>query len=446
MAPTPVVQTDEDPPHDAGLLTYTADPNPLSGDACVTDQASAWVLADPGCSGRTCIDGARRFWVDGAPFMPRGVYNGGYEYAQLLDNCPDGQACQATTPADAAEYVAMLVDGGINVIMDRSLTMPAALRDAIHAEPKMKIAHLLWSDPFTEQGHDALVSEIEAAAADDDVVMWFGPDEIDLWNNWSESAGIRRLLRGNSAELDALLTGKYAPGGDPFLPEREPAHDPHNLPFGAALAYDPGLSNGTDVYDMLLPVTYPFSEPYSIANEGVWGTWRTSYFADQGVPVVPILQMIGIPEMDLSQPTTGQIEGQMMSALAHGARASFYYNIIGDKPKYAGRDGWFAPDYQETWDTYRQLHALQERLMPVLFSDTEETSGTHLHVEWRRWKLGQRHLLVVANPTPYARMLDLDAIVALQDGQFVRSYLDCSPFTERELELAAYRSLVVEIY
>ena len=32
------------------------------------------------------------------------------------------------------------------------------------------------------------MAEIEAAAADPDVVMWFGPDEVDLWNTWPQLA------------------------------------------------------------------------------------------------------------------------------------------------------------------------------------------------------------------------------------------------------------------
>ena len=64
-----------------------------------------------------------------------------------------------------------------------------------------------------------------------------------------------------------------------------------------------------------MPVTYPLEENYSIVNEGIWGTWRVSTFGNEGVPVVPILQMIGIPEMGLSQPSVGQVQAQIMSAL-----------------------------------------------------------------------------------------------------------------------------------
>jgi len=440
------------PPIDAddgvSLLSYPSDPSPVEGAACASDQAAHWTVVAPSvCLGkRTCIDERMRFWVDGEPFFPRGLYNGGYEYARLADNCPEGEACGATTPADADAYVAMLVVAGFNVIMERTVVMASALRDAVHGEARMKLAHLLWSDPFTEEGHAGLVDDIDSAVADEDVIMWFGPDEIDIWGNWHDAAGIRRLLRGSDPEIDALLTGKHAPPGDPFIPATQVAHDPLGLPFGAALAYDPGLSDGTDVYDMLLPITYPFEEPYSEANVGVWGTWRTSYFGDQGVPMVPVLQMVGIPEMGLWQPTPGHIEAQIMSSLIHGARGAFYYNLIGDKPSYGGRDGWFAADQAETWAAYTEHHARVDRLFPVLFSPANETTGMHEHLEWRAWELDGRRAIAIVNPTPFVRTVDLDAIVALAEGQYVRRYDDCARFVTRELEVAAYQSLLLEVY
>ena len=427
---------------------YDADPAPLEGAACDADQAAHWTWQPPAtCSGlRTCVDARMRYWVDEEPFFPRGVYNGGYEYAWLLSNCPAGAACAATNPADEVAYVQVLVDAGFNLIMDRSRYLVQPFLDAIHAAPQMKIAHLLWSDPFTTQGHDDMVADITAAAADPDVVMWFGPDEVDLWDNWSMAAGIRRLLRGASPELDALLTGKYAPGGTPYLPMNEPAHDPHGLPFGAALAYDPGLAAGTDVYDLLLPITYPFEEPYSLANEGIWGTWRISEFADEGVPVVPILQMVGIDSMGLSQPSSRQIEAQIVSALAHGATGLFYFNLIGDNPKHAGRDGWFAPDLVDEWESYRTQHALLDRLLSVLYGDAREQRGQHEHLEWRSWTLADRTVFVIANPTPYERVVDLDAFISLPTAHYVRHYDGCTPFTQRELMFPAYGGHVLEVY
>ena len=95
--------------------------------------------------------------------------------------------------------------GGINLIMERSRSCTKELLDAIHADPKMYIAHLLWADPFTMDGHDKMVAEISAAAADTKVVMWYGPDEVDYNNDWAEAAGIRRILQGSSPALDALL-------------------------------------------------------------------------------------------------------------------------------------------------------------------------------------------------------------------------------------------------
>ncbi len=432
----------------ADLPSYDPEPNPLTGEACVADQGKHWiVLAPADCMGkRTCIDAQKRFWVDGKPFLPRGVYNGGYEYQKVIANCPVGEPCEATTPKDAAGFVKLLADGGINLIMDRSRFLKQELLDAIHAEPRMKIAHLLWSDPFTQQGHDDMVADIDAAAADSDVVLWFGPDEIDLNSNWAEAAGIRRLLRGASPELDQLMSsGKYKPAGTPFLPMDEPAHDPHGLPYGAALAFDAGLEDGTDVYDVLYPVTYPFKEPYSIANEGMWGTWRISTYASKGVPMVPVLQMVGIPEIDLWQPTPGQVQAQIMSALAHGKSGSFYYNLTGDKPKMAGRDGWFAPDDTAAWAEFTARHTLEDRLIPVLFSEAVVAGGTHGHLEWRSYELADRRVILIANPTPYARLLDLDVIVQLTNA-YVRNYLDCTPFTDRVSVVAPHGSLVLEVH
>ena len=162
--------------------------------------------------------------------------------------------------------------------------------------------------------------------------------------------------------------------------------------------------------------------------------------------MVPILQMVGIPEIGLSQPSVGQIESQIMSALAHGARGLFYFNLIGDKPKHAGRDGWFAPDLVDEWATFDAQHELLERLLPVLYGDADEQAGSHEHLEWRSWLLDGRRLVLIANPTPYARSIDLDAIIALPAEHYVRLFDGCTPFTQRELTFPAYGSHLLEVY
>jgi len=205
---------------------------------CAAERAAFWTVTLPAaCEGRrTCIDSRQRFWVDGAPFVPRGVYNGGVDVARVFDNCPPAEACQETTPADWDGYVTMLADAGFNLIQERSRFTPD-LADAVHANETVRFAHLLWSDPFTLEGHDAIAQDVEAAATDPDVVWWFGPDEIDFNDDWPTAAGIRRILFGDDRDLDSLLRGEYAPGGDPYLPADEPAHDTRTpLPVPASSA------------------------------------------------------------------------------------------------------------------------------------------------------------------------------------------------------------------
>jgi hypothetical protein len=412
---------------------------------CEADQRAHFAHALPAeCAGaRTCIDARQRFWLDGEPFFPRGVYNGGFEWARLLDNCPAGAACQATTPADVDAYVQMLADAGFNLIQERSRNV-APLLAAVNASPEVRFAHLLWADPFSADGHDAMIAEIEQAAADPDVAMWFGPDEVDLNYDWHTAAGIRRLLRGASPELDALLGGNYAPPGDPFLPADEPAHDPHRLPFGAALAYGWGLAQGTNVYDVLMPITYPYGPTQPWANRGEWGTARIGELRKEGVPVVPVLQMIGIASMGLVQPTADMIEALIVSSLVHGASGAFYYTLISDQPKTAGRDGWFAADDAEAWARHREMHALEDRLIPVLYSDAEQESGELGDLEWRSFSLAGRRVVAFVNPGPDPVKADLDSVLE-PDGRTARGFVDCAPFATGSRTLAGYESLVVEL-
>jgi hypothetical protein len=410
---------------------------------CAEDRAAFWTTTLPiECDGRrTCIDADERFWVDGAPFVPRGVYNGGADVARVFANCPPAEDCEETTPADYRAYVAMLAEAGFNLIQERSRFTPE-LADAVHEDPTVRFAHLLWSDPFTVEGHDSIVEDVEAAAADPDVVFWFGPDEVDFNDDWPTAAGIRRILFGDDRDLDGLLRGEYAPDGDPYLPDHEPAHDPHGLPFGAALTWDWGLADGRRVYDVLMPITYPFETATSAANEGQWGTWRIADLETRGAPVVPVLQMLGIPVMGLRHPSPAQVRAEIASAMANGARGAFYYTMVSDQPSFGGRDGWFAPDDRESWAVYTEMHALQDSLLPVTHGPATATSGTGGALEWRTWQKGARRVVLVVNPTSEPEALDLAGLVG--DVGAVRTWTDCATVSPPPVSLAAYAHLVME--
>src|SRR5262245_49131147 len=117
----------EQPPSPTSNETTTA--APLDAAACRADHERRWPIALPSsCAGRrTCIDDRKRFWVDGRPFFPRGVYNGGFEYQRVLDNCPASGACRLTQPKDVNDYVRMLADAGFNLIQERSRNVPKLL-------------------------------------------------------------------------------------------------------------------------------------------------------------------------------------------------------------------------------------------------------------------------------------------------------------------------------
>jgi hypothetical protein len=336
-----------------------------------------------------------------------------------------------------------MVAGGFNMVQERSLFV-ADLRAAVHANPDIYFAHLLWSDPFTQEGRAALVAEIEEAAEDPDVVMWFGPDEVDMWNDWSTAAGIRRLLRGSSADLDAALAGVWSPGGDPYIPADEPAHDPYALPFGAALDATAALPNGSLLYEALMPTIYPLTSEDSAVDGSYWGTDRVSTASQLGATPLPVLQMVGIPSMGLSQPTPEQIRSLIGSSMTHGARGAFYYTYISDSPATAGRDGWYAPDDIEAFAAFTEMHALQDALVPVLFSEAEETSDTEKGLEWRRWQLEDRYVLLVVNARSKTKEVELGEL--LPDGGTLRDYRSCQPVEDPSLSLGAYELLVVEQY
>jgi hypothetical protein len=375
------------------------------------------------------------------PFIPRGLYNAGFEHERVLENCPAGEPCEATTPADLAAYLEQMAAGGFNLVQERSLFV-ADLRAAVHANDDIYFAHLLWSDPFTEKGHDALVAEIEEAAEDPDVVMWFGPDEVDLWNDWSTAAGIRRLLRGSSEPLDSALAANWAPPVEPYLPADEPAHDPYALPFGAALDATAALPHGSLLYEALMPTIYPLTSGESDVDGSYWGTARVSTAAELGATALPVLQMVGISSMGLSQPTPHQIRALIGSSMAHGARGAFYYTYISDSPASVGRDGWYAPDDIEAFAEYTAMHALQDALTPVLFSAADESSGTDEGVEWRRWDLDDRSVVLIVNAR--AENDDIDAAELLPEADQLRHYQSCQAIENSDLELDAYQVLVLE--
>jgi len=415
---------------------------PPSSD-CAAEHAADWQLATPpSCAGgRTCLDERGRWWLFDEPFVPRGLYNAGHEYSQVLSNCPPGEDCEATTPADLEAYLEQMAAGGFNLIQERSLFV-GDLRDAVHANPDIYFAHLLWSDPFTEAGREALVAEIEEAAEDPDVVMWFGPDEVDLWNDWSTAAGIRRLLRGSSTDLDAALAGLWSPGGDPFIPETEPAHDPYALPYGAALDATAALPNGAYLYEALMPTIYPLTDSESAVDGSYWGTDRVSTAAELGSTSVPVLQMVGIGVMGLSQPSPEQIRSLIGSSMAHGARGAFYYTYVSDNPTTSGREGWYAADDQEAVAGYTEMHEIQDALVPVLFSDAEETASTSSGVEWRRWNLGTRSVALVVNARAEDDEVDLEDV--LPGATSIRDFQSCEALDATALRLGGYEVLVVE--
>lgn len=444
--------TDAEVVTDAGALhpeRYPADPTVWSAEACAADQAGAWAPTLPAecASGRLCIDGSGRTYRDGVPFVVRGVYHGGREVERLLVDCPAGAPCRATQPADHAAYVRTLADAGFDLILeDRALLSPALLA-AIDAEPRVGIGHLLFDDVFTPEGHDRLVTSIESAAADPSVLMFFGPDEPDLNRTWPMAAGIARLLRGASPELDALLArAPYAPPSGAYLPADEPAHDPNGLPFASAVVIDDaGLAIATDLYDLRVPVTYPYQEAYSRADAGEWSVERISRHDDPAAPSTPVLQMVEIDALGLIRPSPDQIRALVVSSIVHGADGAFYFKVAGDDPPSAGRDGFFAADDAAGWAAYADAHALWDALVPVIYSDATVERGTHDVLHWRRYVRGDRRVVLIANPTPFPRAIDLDAILARSDREYVREWRGCAPFTTRALEVPGYATYALEV-
>jgi hypothetical protein len=436
----------QDGTHDAdGGEIFNADAGSDVADSltCAEEHARDWtVSAAPACAGgRTCIDDRGRWWVHGAPFIARGLYNAGFEFQRVLDNCAAGEPCEATTPTDLNAYLDQMAAGGFNLIQERSRNV-ADMRAAVNAHPDIYFAHLLWSDPFTEEGHGALVEEIEAAAEDPDVIMWFGPDEVDMWDDWSTAAGIRRILRGASTQLDVGLASVWAPEGEPYLPADQPAHDPYNLPYGAALDATLALEEGTYVYEALMPTIYPLTGSDSELDGAYWGTERVSTASSVGETVLPVLQMVGISSMGLSQPSPSQLKALIASSMVHGARGAFYYTYISDQPHTAGRTGWYAPDDVAAFAAYTSMHGLQDELVPVFFSDAEEEAITTGGVEWRRYNLGDRSVALVVNARAEAVEVYVEDL--LPGANIIRRYQTCEIMSEGILNLRGYEVTVLE--
>lgn len=435
---------------DAGIpARYPADPRTFDDASCRADVALGWSATVPAaCSGRAlCIDAEGRTFRDGAPFVVRGLYGAGRELTQIQRNCPAGAACEATQPVDAAGYVGTLARAGFDLILDDVDGLPADLLAALRADDRVSVAHSLFGDPFTLAGHDALVAEIEMAAAEPEVLFWAGPDEPDLNSTWPMATGIARLLRGSSPELDALLSGPYAPPvAMPYLPATEPAHDPRGLPYASAVVIDGlGLAVASDVYDAILPITYPLQEPYSRADEGDWSVLRAERFAMPGVPMLPVLQMVPIESLGLIRPSPDQVRSLIVSSIALGADGAFYFQLASNEPAYAGRTGFYAPDDVPMWRAYSETHALWDALVPVLYSDAAVTSGRSGVLLFRRFVRGDRRVLVIANPTPYDRPVDLDEIIQRGPGEAVRHFGTCTPFTERAQIVPGYATFVLEV-
>lgn len=410
---------------------------------CAEEHAMDWPVAPPSqCNGlRTCLDERGRWWLSTAPFIPRGLYNAGYEYARVLDNCPSGAACESTTPADVQAYVEQLASAGFNLIQERSRQVEP-LRQAVNADPRVYFAHLLWSDPFTEEGHDALVADIEAAAEDPDVIMWMGPDEIDMWNNWDEALAIRRLLRGSSEELDGLLSGIWAPEAGSYLPAEEPAHDPYGLPFGAAIDSTGALRNASRLYELLMPTVYPLQNRSSDLDGSRWGLPRVMEAEQLGASALPVLQMVGIDSMGLAQPSPQQIRALIAGSLVAGAQGAFYYTYISEGPGTAGREAWYAPDDVHAFAAYAEMHQLQDRLIPVLFSRAEVSSGVQGGLHWRRWTLDGRAVVLVVNSRAEPDSINVESL--LPGARRRRLYENCQELVSRDLELPAYGVLALE--
>ena len=95
------------------------------------------------------------------------------------------------------------------------------------------------------------------------------------------------------------------------------------------------------------------------------------------------------------------------------------------------------------------MHALEDRLIPVLYGATSETSqagvdasGTGRKVEWRTWWREGRRVALVVNPRSTRAKVDLAAVLQLGEGESARRWDDCAPLDA--LTLDPYAVAVVE--
>jgi hypothetical protein len=154
--------------------------------------------------------------------------------------------------------------------------------------------------------------------------------------------------------------------------------------------------------------------------------------------------------MGLSQPSAAQVRGEIASSIVHGATGAFYYTLVSDTPKLAGRSGWFAADDREAWSAFTEMHALEDTLLPVTFSDATETAhaAEELDLEWRTWrKADGRRVTLIVNPRAKAKTIDLSSVIERNDAERVRAWGDCAAIDPTtEITLPAYGHLVVESY
>jgi hypothetical protein len=159
---------------------------------------------------------------------------------------------------------------------------------------------------------------------------------------------------------------------------------------------------------------------------------------------MPVLQIVGIADEGLAQPSAGQVRAQIASALANGATGEFLYNLVSNEPSLLGRQGWYAPDAVDAWAALSATHALEDSLVPVLFSDAVDVFGKQDPVEWRTWTLGSRTVAWIVNPTATDASFDLDTIAVIP-GYAARDYATCGTLADTTVDVPPYEVVVVEM-
>ena len=164
--------------------------------------------------------------------------------------------------------------------------------------------------------------------------------------------------------------------------------------------------------------------------------------AEHGATALPVLQMYEMEGMGLGRPSPDQIRALIAGAMVQGGRGAFYFTYIADAPSRTGRNGWFAPDDWANFAAFGAMHALQDSLQPVLFSTATETADTSGGLQWRRWDLDDRSVLLAVNARPNAQSIDLATL--LPGKTILRWYDHCTAVESSRLELAGYELVVVE--